>query len=311
MSIPDAKDRKYGLEGFKLLKKLPVIREYMAKDGASEHWNEMHIIGYGLTIIAYETDDSGRVIHAYFVRRINSDYEITELENIAIGVDERKLVLFGSNGVWIWITFGKKIAIGYHMNAYYFGNEVKFYDNPNIAMCVKYVWSNQKDGEDIQKVCKISEEKDNPVQPVKKEEVIPVENEEQNAWMMLQMFLKEYDQGYRKSDMIVIKYAHKLEVVLERISNGNVLVKGAPIDRGMKIQEELGRYKAGGNILIGGEIEGNEIILKSEDVMTTKCYCERHTQLIIRYDNGKFRFDLVEPGLNPYERPVDAIEYRN
>ena len=87
MSIPDAKDRKYGLEGFKLLKKLPVIRGYMAKDGASEHWNEMHIIGYGLTIIAYETDDSERVTHAYFVRRINSDYEITELKNIAIGVE--------------------------------------------------------------------------------------------------------------------------------------------------------------------------------------------------------------------------------
>ena len=174
MSIPDAEDRKYGLEGFKLLKKLPVIRGYMAKDGASEHWNEMHIIGYGLTIIAYETDDSGRVTHAYFVRRINSDYEITELKNIAIGVDEKKLILFGLNGVWIWITFGKKIAIGYDMNAYYFGNEVKFYDNPNIAMCVKYVWSNQKNGEDIREVCKISEEKNDPVQQVRKEKVVPM-----------------------------------------------------------------------------------------------------------------------------------------
>ena len=174
MSIPDAADRKYGLEGFKLLKKLPVIRGYMAKDGASEHWNEMHIIGYGLSIIAYETDDSGRVIHAYFVRRINSDYEITELENIAIGVDEKKLVLFGSNGEWIWIAFGKKIAIGYHMDTNYFGNEVKFYDNPNIAMCVKYVWSNQKGGEDIREVCKISEEKGDPVQQIRNEKVIPM-----------------------------------------------------------------------------------------------------------------------------------------
>lgn len=311
MSIPDAKDRKYGLEGFKLLKRLPVIREYMAKDGASEHWNEMHIIGHGLTIIAYETDGSGRVTHAYFVRRINSDYEITELENIAIGVDERKLILFGSNGEWIWIAFGKKIAIGYHMDTNYFGSEVKFYDNPNIAMCVKYVWSNQKDGEDIREVHKISEEKDNPVQPVKKEEIIPVENEEQSAWAMLQTFLKEYDQGYRESDTIVIRYAKRLEVVLERTLNGNVLIRDASFNKGLEIQEELGRYKKGGDILVRGEIKENEITLKSEDVMVTKCYGERHTRLIIEYENGKFRFGLIEPGLNVFERPVDAIEYGN
>lgn len=147
MDIPGIKfNVEYGVAGLVLLRWIPGIRRFMEINGASTHWNEMHLSAGFILSFEVDKNDYNKALKGYFMRKVGKKYEyFIEIGTVIFGRDSKMFVIdFRSKSgerVSLMIT-PDGILVDYAKNTLVPSEKIEFYDNPYVSMCVEHVWNN-------------------------------------------------------------------------------------------------------------------------------------------------------------------------